>query len=199
MSKKEVASIDEIITNKWLVEFDRKPLDKHPMYGFIVNFNEEFTLVHRFDRELFILDGYSVFPNADVKKCRVFDEETYFLSEVIQAKKIVPKALPKVSISSWPEILQSVSECFPLLVVETERLHKNECYIGKVTEIKKKSFKQQEMDTDAVWYGSAKYKFEDVTMISFGGLYESTLALVNANRDRIEEATVRTTRIDAQV
>lgn len=194
MSKK-VASIDEIITNKWLVEFDRKPLDKHPMYGFIVNFNEEFTLVHRFDRDLFILDGYCVFPNTTVKKYAVYDDESYFLNEVIQAKKIVPKALPKVSISSWPEIVKSVSEFFPLLVVGTERLHKNECYIGKVTEIKQKSFKQQEMDTDAVWYGVTKYKFKDVTMISFGGLYESTLALVNAYRDRIEMGKVRECRV----
>ncbi|HRJ87633.1 MAG TPA: hypothetical protein PLN05_15110 [Pyrinomonadaceae bacterium] len=109
------------------------------------------------------------------------------MSEVIRAKKIVPKPLPKISIASWSDVLESVSKLFPLLVVETERLHKNECYIGKVTEIRKKSFKQQEMDTDAVWYGFTKYKFEDVTMISFGGLYESTLALVNAEREKSEQ------------
>lgn len=184
MAKKKVASIDEIISNKWLVEFDRKPLDKHPLFGFIVDFNDDFTLIHVFDCDLFILDGYCVFPNANVKKYALYDKEEYFLNEVIRVKKIVPKPLPKVSILSWPEIVQSVSEYFPLLVVETERLHKNECYIGKVTEVRKKSFKQKEMDTDAVWYGSSKYKFEDVTTISFGGLYETTLALVNAEREK---------------
>lgn len=184
MSKNNIASINEIISNKWLVEFDRKPLDKHPLYGFVVDFNNDFTLIHIFDRELFILDGYCVFPNANVKKYAVYDDENYFLNEVIRAKKIVPKPLPKVSISSWSEIVESVNQCFPLFVVETERLHKNECYIGKLEQIKKKSFELQEIDSDAYWYGSTKYRFEDVTMISFGGLYETTLALVNAEREK---------------
>lgn len=48
MAKKKVASIDEIILNKWLVEFDRKPLDKHPLYGFVVDCND-LTLLHVFD------------------------------------------------------------------------------------------------------------------------------------------------------
>lgn len=186
MAKKKVASIDEIISKKWLVEFDRKPLDKLPLYGFVVDCNDDFTILHVFDHKLFILDGYCVFSNADVKKYAVYDDETYFLSEVIRAKKIVPKPLPKISIASWSDVLESVSKLFPLLVVETERLNKNVCYIGKLKELKKKSFEIEEIDPDANWEGATKYRFKDLTMVKFGGLYESALALVNAEREKSE-------------
>lgn len=186
MANKNVPSIDEIISNKWLVEFNRKPLDKYPLYGFIVDFNEDFTLINIFDCDHFILDGYCVFPNADVKNYAVYDDDNYFLSEVIAVKRIVPSPQPKISISSWPEIVESVSESFPLFVVETERLHKNECYIGKLKQIKKKSFELRAIDVDAGWDGIGKYRFDDITMIKFGGHYETALALVNAERERKE-------------
>ena len=185
MPKKKSPSIQEIISNKWLVEFNRKPLDKHPLYGFIMDFNDEFTLVHQFDRDLFILDGYCVFPNKDVKNHAVYDDGDYFLNEVIRAKKIVPKLLPKIGLSTWAEIVRSVSESFLFFVVETERLHKNECYVGKLKEIKKNGFVLNEIDTDACWWdGPTKYKFNDLTMIKFGGHYETTLALVNSERGK---------------
>lgn len=163
-------------------------MDKHPLYGFIVDFNSEFTLIQMFDRDLFISDGYCVFLNVDVKNHVVYDDRDYFLSEVIRAKKIVPKPLPKIKISNWTEIVKSVSESFPFFVVETERLHKGECYIGKLQETRKKSFILREIDTDAVWLnGTTKYKFDDLTMIKFGGQYETTLALVNTEREKKSE------------
>ena len=183
MAKKKSPDIDEIISNRWLVDFNRKPLDKHPLFGFIVDFNEEFTLIHQFDRGNFSLDGYCVFPNRDVKSHAVYDKKDYFLSEVISAKKIKPRVPSNISIASWSEIIRSVGESFPFFVVETERLHRNECYVGKLKEIKKKGFVLYEVGPDANWNYITKYKFDDLTMIKFDGRYENTLGLVNMKRE----------------
>ncbi len=187
MKTKKSPPIDEIINNRWLVAFNRKPLDKHVLYGFVVDFNDEFTLIHIFDRDLFILDGYCVFPNKDIKSHAVYDEDNDFLSEVIRAKKITPKPLPKITIAGWAEIVRSVSENFLFFVVETERIHKDECYVGKLEKIKKNSFVLKEIDADAFWMSTTKYKFDDLTIIKFGGEYETTLAIVNELRKKNPE------------
>ena len=187
MAKKRSRNIDEIIKNKWLVEFNRKPLAKHPLYGFVIGCSNEFTLIHQFDRDLFNLDGYCVFPNKDVKNHAVYDDESYFLSEVVRVNKLMPKARSDISIVNWEEVVRTVGNKYRFLVVETERLHKNECYIGEVKEIRKKSFILRAVDTDASWYDTVdKYKYSDLTMIKFGGRYEETLALVNREREAKE-------------
>ena len=183
MTNQDEHSIEEIIENKWLVKFDRKPLDNQPLFGFIVGFNENFTLVHKFGEELFMLDGYCVFPNADVRNYAVYDDPEYFFSEVVKAKEIVPNPLPEISMTSWPEIVQSVAKEFPVFVVETERLHKGECYLGRLKKMRKTGFETEDLDTEAYWDGTSRYKFRDLTVIGFGGYYETALELVNKQRD----------------
>ncbi len=183
MAKKKSPGIDEIIAKKLLVHFNRKPLDKHLLYGFVIAGNDEFTLLNIFDAGLFMLDGYCVFLNKDVKNYATYENKDYFLSEVIRHQKIIPKPT-KIDISSWREIVQTVSEGHQFFVVETERLHKNECYVGTLKSMKKKSFVLREIDPDACWSYETNYKFNDLTMIKFGGRYETTLALVNSEREK---------------
>lgn len=176
--------IEEIIERKILIEFNRKPLDKSMLLGFVLACNDEFTLIHKFDRDLFVLDGYCIFQNDSVKKYAVYDDENYFLNEVIRLKKIKPKPIPDISIKSWPDIIQTVNDNFPLIRIEQEKIHKNECNIGKLEKLKKKSFSLKEVDTSADWYGRPySYKFKDLTIVGFDGPYENTLALVAENRE----------------
>lgn len=91
MSKKksnnDSIDIDEIIERKLLVEFNRKPLEESSLFGFVLACNNDFSLVQEFDRDSFVLDGYCVFRNKSVKKYSVYDDENYFLNEVISLKK----------------------------------------------------------------------------------------------------------------
>ena len=185
MSKRKSLDINEIVKQKWLVEFNRKPLDKDSLFGFVLACNDEFTLVQKFDDGLFVLDGYCVFRNDEIKRFKVYDEDS-FLNEVIKLKKLKPKHIPQVSIESWADILQTSTQLFPLLVVERERIDNKICYIGKLEQLKKKSFSLQAIDTDACWIGSFRYKFKDLTKVSFGGHYENTLALVVENREKLK-------------
>jgi hypothetical protein len=186
MSKKTSPGIDEIIRRKLLVEFNRKPLEKTPLFGFILAWNSKFTLIHYFDRDLFILNGYCVFQNDSVKNFAVYDDPDYFLSEVITLKKIKPKPA-NISIESWAEILQSVAENFPLIVIEQEKITDKVCHIGKLKKLQKNSFTLSEIDTSAEWDKSYSYKFENLTKVGFDGLYENMLAFVAENRDRLNK------------
>ncbi len=183
MSKQKLPDIDEIIDKKWIVEFNRKPLDKQSLFGFILACNDDFTLIQEFDRSLFITDGYRVFRNNSVKGYKVYNDKNYFLNEVIYFKKIKPKPLTGISIENWTEILQTANKKFRLLVIEREKVNNKICNIGKLETVKKKSFTLKEIDADAVWIESFKYKFDDLTKVGFGGHYENTLSLVAGKRE----------------
>jgi hypothetical protein len=117
-----------------------------------------------------------------VRGYAVYDDENYFLSEVIKYKQISPVPQPSISISSWSDVLSTVSKSFPLIVIDQECIDPDVCYVGKLKEIKRRSFVIRHIDPDAEWDETRSYKFGDLTMLKFGGRYENTLALVNESR-----------------
>jgi hypothetical protein len=174
----------EILKNKWIVEFNRKPFDKSKTSGFILDFNDDFTLIQLFDRDWFTIDGYCIFQNASVKTFRVYDKEEYFLNEVVKIKQIEPKPVPEISIESWSTILKTVDDNFNLIVVESELIYKNQCNIGKLEKLDKKGFRLKEINTDASWDDSPeKYKFKDLTKVCFSREYENTLWKISESRE----------------
>lgn len=174
---------EEIIKNKWIVEFDRKPFDKSKEFGFILDFNDKFTLIQLFDHDYFNTDGYCIFKNESVKKVRVYDKEEYFLYEVVKKKKIKPKFIPKVSIENWEKILQSVQENFSLVQIENELINKNCCYIGIIEKISQKGFKLKEIDPSANWDEIPnRYKYKDLTKVAFDSAYINTLWEISESR-----------------
>lgn len=187
MSKKQSLDIEEVIERKILVEFNRKPLEKSALFGFVLACNDEFTLIHEFDTDNFRLNGYCIFKNDSVKKFRDYDKDEYFLNEVIALKNIEPQSVPNVSIENWSEILRTVNENFPLLRIEREKLDNKSCYIGKLDKLKKKTFTLMEIDSSAEWDKSYTYKYKDLTKVAFDGEYEKTLIFVAENRDKISE------------
>ncbi len=192
MSKKKsldiTIDIDEIIRQKLLVEFNRKPLETSSLFGFVLACNDGFSLIQEFDRDSFVLDGYCVFRNNSVKKYSIYDDENYFLNEVISLKKIEPKPIVNISIESWTEVLRSVSENFSLIRIEREKIDNEACNIGKLHKLKKKSFVLEEIDSCAEWSGTYDYKFKDLTKVGFDGLYENTLSFVVKNRNKLKKS-----------
>lgn len=185
MSKKKSPDINEIIERKLLVEFNRKPFDKSKEYGFILNWNGNFTLIQMFDHDWFALDGYCIFKNESVKSFCVYDKEEYFLNEVVKLKKIKPKPVPEISIESWETILQTVNDNFNLVSVESELIYKNQCNIGQLKKMGKKSFSLIEIKTDASWFDSAsKYNFKDLTKVCFNRAYDKTLWEISESRKK---------------
>ncbi len=57
-----------------LLEFDRRPIDRHHLIGFALSWNSELTLIQPLENNQFLLNGYTVFRNSDVKRCRPLSE-----------------------------------------------------------------------------------------------------------------------------
>jgi hypothetical protein len=156
--------------------------------GFVLAVNDNFTLIHIFDCDYFKTDGYCVFENDSVKTFRVYDSEEYFLSEVVKKKKIKPKNISSISMENWETILQTVNANFNLVVVESEVIYKNQCNIGTLEKLGKKTFSLLEIKTDASWDESTtKYKLKNLTKVSFNNAYENTLWEISESRKKKAE------------
>lgn len=71
--------------------------------------------------------------------------------------------------------LESVQEGYPLITIHREKVDNTVCYVGRVKRLKSKTFTLYAIDTQAVWYGTRRFRYKDVTRIDFGGLYEKAL------------------------
>ena len=167
---------EEIIKNKWLVNFKRGKFDN--FLGFVLDANEKFTLVNNFDFDSGAT-GFAVFENKSVKDYELYDDPASFDALLLKIKKVKPKEKPAVSIDSIADLIKTTSEIFPLVVIHREKIDNEVCWIGKVAEIKKKSFLLKSIDPNAEWEEElTKVPFKDVTRVEFGNGYENSLNLV---------------------
>ncbi len=147
--------------------------------------NGEFTFINDFDFESNSATGFSVFKNKSVKDYEVFDDPNSFDALLLKIKKVKPKSKLSISIDSMTDLIKTASETFPLIVVHREKIDSETCWIGKIVEIKKKSFLMRAIDTNAEWEEHfTKVAFKDVTKIDFGNGYENALILVADYREK---------------
>ncbi len=181
MAKKEKVEprdLREIIENKWPVRFNRKPYDESSLLAFVLDVNDELTLVNTIDEDAGAI-GFDVFLNKTVKSFLVYDDPEYYESLVVKLDKIRPKKHPGISIDSISSVLRTANESSPLLIIYREKVDPGACWVGKVTDMKKKTFVMQEISPDGTWDNEPTiFKFKEITKVSFANGYENNLALV---------------------
>jgi hypothetical protein len=161
------------------IEFDRKPVDRDLVRGFVLEFSERLTLISPLDDERFELNGYTVIRNCDVRRWRQSEEDS-FCVRALKLKGIQPTRKRGLSLASWPELLKTANELFPLITISRERIDRNVCQIGRLVSENRVSFELKEIDTNGSWEDCQRYKFSDLTRVDFGGGYEDALARVAA-------------------
>lgn len=181
--KQKTPDSEEIIKNKWLVNFKRGKFDNE--IGFVLDMNDKFTFINNFDFETIGATGFTVFENKSVKDYELYDDPNSFDALLLKIKKVKPKEKPLVSIDSIADLLKTASEKFPLIVIHREKINPESCWIGKIVEIKKNSFLLKSIDPNAEWEEElTKISFKDVTRVAFGCGYENCLNLVAEYREK---------------
>jgi hypothetical protein len=177
-------SLAEVIQKKELISFDFEPMNELHTWGFVLNCNETFTLINQFDRDIYGLDGYSVFYNEDVSEYWTYTStENYLETKYIKLKNIKPQPQPKISLNSLSELLTSISQNFPTMKIYRDNLSEDGNVIGKLVEVKENTFKLLAIRTDGVWKENpSRFRLADVTRIDFGTRYEEVLLSVAEKR-----------------
>jgi hypothetical protein len=167
---------------KTLVELCRRPKIKERIAGFVVGYSESLILLHRLDWNTFILDGYTILRDKDVKKKRFFTRSSYWQNKAIKKLGLRSKPLPGLALRDWCEAIGGISRRFPLIHLEREIAYPRECYIGAPLETINKILVLDNLDPDAKWTGPWSFKLNEITRIDFGGGYERALAATAPKR-----------------
>jgi hypothetical protein len=171
VAKSEV-DLDELCARMALVRITRRIKKADRVDGFVVGLGEEWLLLHRVNEEL--LDGYTAVRRRDIRRVTQLGPDSFFVRAMEYFKQF-PVRAAEIDLDSVLGVLGSLP-ADQLAVLFTERLHADECYIGRVDSCTKKSVRLREIDPEAKWHDEpTKYKLEDITLIEFGGRYEEAL------------------------
>jgi len=157
-----------------LVEFDRKPYDSYLSWGFVLHSDDHFTLMHVVENQTYSLNGYTLFLNHTVKRWRCMGPQK-FRSRAVQYRRLRPTLPAGLQLGSWRDAIASAGESSPLLTVHREGAAKNTCWIGRLTKVTQRSLIIHEITPDATWDKQHVHKFAEITLVGFGGVYETLL------------------------
>ena len=157
-----------------LMEFGRKPIDKHLLGGFAIAWTADLTLVHVVEDHTYHLNGYAIFRNADVKWWRPVPPDD-FLARAVRLNKLRPSEPDDVTIASMKEAVESAGRAFPLITFHPERTRKGICYVGKMLRTTQRGVSILSISPEAEWDGEDSYLLRDITLLEFGGAYEKLL------------------------
>ncbi len=157
-----------------LLEFDRRPVDQNHLVGFALSWNAKLTLIQPVEKEQFLLNGYSIFRNEDVRRWRAIPDGD-FLARATVLHKLRPRKPANVNIESIGQALASAGKAFPLVTIHTERLKRSVCYVGRVLRISQRALTLLDISPQAEWDDEESYLLKDITLIDFGGAYGKLL------------------------
>jgi hypothetical protein len=143
-------------------------------YGFIVNFNDDYLLIEKFDDEC-NYDGLTIFFRHNITRIRWSGNDIESVSKLIDNSRRQKDKL-NIDLTSTQTILQCLNKTFNHLTVHIQDIDKAVCFIGQIHEMDDNSIVIHEFGTKS----SLDRKFillglDDITRIDAGGQYENNL------------------------
>jgi len=153
------------------------PYEKSSWNGPIVGVGAAFVALLQI-RDDMRYDGVSCFRLQDVQRLRPCPHRRFVTAALKRRRQRRPR-LPRLRLDDAGSALQSMARAFPLVTIHRERLHRDECNIGRLAGVCATTFGLQEINPGARWERRiTTYRLRDVTRIDGGGGYEEALFMV---------------------
>ena len=143
-------------------------------YGFIVDFNDDYLLIEKFDDEC-NYDGLTIILRHNISRVRWSGNDIESVAKLIDTSKRQAEKI-NIDLTSIQTILETVNKNFNHLTVHIQDIDKSVCFIGQIHEMDENSIVIYEFGTKS----SLDRKFillglDDITRIDAGGQYENNL------------------------
>ncbi|MFP4475931.1 MAG: hypothetical protein ACLFOY_10265 [Desulfatibacillaceae bacterium] len=160
------------------IERELADIDLDWAEGFVLDYNEDFVLVHRMDDRV-LMDGYEILRTLDLYEVENPAPNQEFKEKALELRGQGRRHPDGVDMTSHKTILQSVCEHYPLVVLYRELEDPDVCEIGRVRAAGDHSCFLDEIDPDAKWREDVfELPYFEITRMCFDGAYEQALAMV---------------------
>lgn len=163
-----------------LVRVSRGGIDPSGLHseGYLLDASDQFILLHRLSDRI-DLDGYEVLRLKDVTKLEIDFPRKRLFEKALKMKSISYRRPMGVQLTNTRALLSSVSNQYPLIVIERELRAPGECEVGRIKLLTDEKYALKWLSPDSKWEDDPEvYDIADVTRVQFDGEYENTLALV---------------------
>jgi len=171
--KKKLFEITEFIGHDVVVCIDRRPLDKHPLQGFVVGVSGKLLMLHLVDDNNLMVAGYAVLRLSDIRSYRV---DNTFVTRALRLMDRPPLVPVGVDLTDWESVLSSLKNRCPLLMIEMEKKRPGCGFVGQIARQTPKSVKIEKVDTKGKWTKMERFAYKDITQIGFDNGYINALA-----------------------
>ena len=143
-------------------------------YGFIMDFNEDFLLLEKFNSDCFY-DGVTIFIRENITRIRWGGNEITSASKFIDSSQRQQSKI-SVDLTSIQTILQTVQDSYEHVTVHIQDIDKGVCFIGQIHEMDSEYLVIYEYGTKISL--DRKYiliALDNITRVDAGGHYEKNL------------------------
>ncbi len=166
-----------------LVALEREAFDARPWHGYVLEQSDELLLLHMVS-DRYDLDGYCAFRREHITLLDDDAERTDLVRRALRAKSELPSKPKGLDLSSMPALMATVQQSFGVLVISRELVCDDEVEIGAVRMASTTSYALRWLDAEGHWTNDDRaFRYADVSMLQFGGEYESTLLAVANERE----------------
>lgn len=170
-----------------LLEVDRGAIIRNRSEGFVLKSNSKLTLIHVIDPDLFLFRGFAVFRNADVRRWRYISQDE-LLARAVVLNHLQPRLPDGLIIGSMRDAVSSIGELFPLVTLYREQMEPELSHTGKLLRTTRQVTTLLPLSRRLIWRERIRYNLSDITLIEFGGPYETALAQITSNEGLFDKA-----------
>lgn len=162
--------------HRLLVRIERR-FDPRRFECYVLTLGDEWFLIAYVDDDI-RYNGFEVLRIRDVRHTEPAPNAG-FVEAALKRRGLKKPRTPRVRVGSIEEIVRTASRIAPLIVIHQEQRRPDECYIGRMLEIRAGRLVLREIGTNANWSSiSTRYLLSAITRVDFGGGYEDALYLV---------------------
>lgn len=177
MSNQIIRSELEILySKKKFTRIYRGSLDEDGDYkvGVICGLGNSYLCMANVNDDRYHFDGFSVIKVDDITRILTIFDYVSVMEKTIDIPNFQDlKTIPLNG--SMYDVLLFIQQHYPLVVVYVENYRNDVTYIGKINAISQNELVINSVSPNGEWNGISRFDMEDITQISFGGLYETAL------------------------
>ena len=147
---------------------------KEPIYGFVIDYNEEWTLM-KYNPVDYVIDGYILLRHKNLKGMR-YSEEEKFREKVIRLKGLKPTHAETIPMNDLKTIVEYLTEHVGVFQFYTKS--EKATYLGKLESIDSKRMSIRFFTPNGKWGGRMPFRPGDVRIIKFDTDYINSLKLL---------------------